>query len=638
MTRVDVRNTELIWPTKYDENGKLAPIERPGPYPFQIVELINAPRIGRKGKHEQLTLYDIWKGEEGSTFEEGWSNKLIWGDNKLVMASLLEKLTGKINLIYIDPPFATGADFKFQIPLGDENEEITKEHSILEEKAYRDTWHQGLSSYLQMLYERIVLMHQLLAENGSMYVHLDWRVVHHVRIMMDEIFGTDNFQREIIWWPNNPSGFKGIAQNWIHDHESLLFYSKSNNYTFNKLWQEYSPAYVKATFVHDDGDGRLYRYRYDRKQYLDESKGVPISDVWDIPFLRQNADERVGFETQKPESLLKRVVKASSNEGDLVADFFCGSGTTLAVAEKMGRRWIGCDLSRYAIHVTRKRLLEIENSQDVEDESEIYNRKARPFEVLNLGKYERQLWQTRTFSNKDEKQILYEYLAFMLRLYGAEPLSGFANIHGKKGNALVFVGAVDSPVTIQEVLDAMKDCKSFGQRELHILGWEWEMGLNDAIQSIADREGIKLKLRIIPNEVLDKEIVHRGDVRFFELAHFKVKINGEMPRNGRTDISEKNVVLKLADFVIPHTDLISEDVKKKIEKWSDWVDYWAVDFSFDNDTFHNGWVSYRTKKNRTMSLTAGPFTYERSGKYKIFVKVIDIFGIDTSQIFEIEVP
>jgi SAM-dependent methyltransferase len=363
------------------------------------------------------------------------------------------------------------------------------------------------------------------------------------------------------------------------------------------------------------------------RQYL--KGGVPPRDWWTIPIINKAAAERFYFSTQKPEALLDRIIKASSNSGDLVADFFCGSGTTLAVAEKLGRRWIGCDLSRYAIHITRKRLLEIAKSKDLSDDQgkKVYGQPAKPFEILNLGKYERQIWQIKTFNNQDEKTILYEYLSFILRLYGAEPIAGFTHVHGKKGNALVYIGAVDTPVTIQEAIDAMNDCKSAQQPELHILGWEWEMGLNDAIQDIAKREGIRLKLRIIPYEVLDKHAVEKGDIRFFELAHFKVDIQTK----------GKTVTLELKDFVIPHTDLIPQEVRDRIKKWTDWIDYWAVDFNFQNDTFNNGWTSYRTKKDRTLKLKAGPYTYAHPGKYKIFVKVIDIFGIDTSQIFEIRV-
>ncbi|MGB4644392.1 MAG: DNA methyltransferase [Dictyoglomaceae bacterium] len=648
MPKIDVKKTELVWLGKYDEDGKLKPVEKPGPYPFQIVEVINKPRTGKE--EPQPALFEIWEGKEGETFEEGWRNKLIWGDNKLVLSSLLDKFAGKINLIYIDPPFATGADFKFKIQVGDGAKEITKEHSIIEEKAYRDTWGKGLDSYLQMMYERLVLMRELLAENGSIYVHLDWHVGHYVKVMMDEIFGYENFRNEIVWHYRT---YQGQVENYFpRKHDVILFYTKSDDYPFRLLkekdftknidyirWQKYlingceirGDNYPKNDSRFDVFIKKWKKEHGNREPTKDDViyrlEGFTVDSVWDIKPVDPKRLDRI-METQKPEELVERIIKASSNPGDIVADFFCGSGTTLAVAEKLGRRWIGSDLSRYAVHITRKRLLEIENSKDLMDETgkKRYGQKARPFEILNLGKYERQLWQVKTFTGKDEKQALFEYLAFILKLYGAEPISGFTHIHGKKGKALVYVGAVDSPVTIQEVLDAIKDCKKVEQKELHILGWEWEMGLNDAIQEIAKKENIKLKLRIIPKEVLEQEAVRKGDIQFFELAYFKVDIK---PKG-------RDVELELKDFVIPHTDLIPDEVKDKIKKWTDWIDYWAVDFDFKNDTFNNGWTSYRTKKDRTLNLKA-THTYEKSGKYKIFVKVIDIFGIDTSQIFEVEV-
>ncbi len=651
MPKININKTELVWLGKYDEEGKLNPVEKSGPYPFQIVEVINKPRTGEE--EPQQTFFEMWEGKEGDTFEEGWRNKLIWGDNKLVMSSLLEKFAGKINLIYIDPPFATGADFKFKIQVGEEADEITKEHSVIEEKAYRDTWGRGLDSYLQMMYERLVLMKELLAENGSIYVHLDWHVGHYVKVMMDEIFGYENFRNEIVWWYKG-GALTGVQKQYPRKHDTLLFYTKGENWVFNQpRYEEISDDMIQrwGKYLDTEGKIRFGQIKHEKPTYSRlynkfikefgrkptdndiawEVKGSIVRDVWDdIPEVRQNPryEEALAFDTQKPEALLKRIILASSNPGDLVADFFCGSGTTLAVAEKLGRRWIGCDLSRYAIHITRKRLLDIENSKDLTDEEgkRKYGKKARPFEILNLGKYERQLWQVKTFTNKDEKQALLEYLAFILKLYGAEPISGFTHIHGKKGNALVYVGAVDSPVTIQECIDAIKDCKSQGGKELHILGWEWEMGLNDAIQEIAKKEGVKLKLRIIPMDVLDSEAVKKGDIRFFELAHFKVDIKTK----GR------EVEVELKDFVIPHTDLIPKEVGDKIKKWTDWIDYWAVDFDFKNDTFNNGWTSYRNKKDRTLNLKA-THTYEKPGTYKVFVKIIDIFGIDTSQIFDVEV-
>jgi DNA modification methylase len=559
------------------------------------------------------------------------------------MSSLLEKFAGKIDLIYIDPPFATGADFTVDVEIGENGKEIHKEHSIIEEKAYRDTWGQGVDSFLQIMYERLTLMKDLLSEKGILYIHVGIQVNHMIRCILSEIFGDKNEIGEIIWSYGTPSGGRAAANKIIKAHEYIISYAKNyGKHIYNKMYLDYNNKYINERFVFNDKDGRRYRTRGRsngtvEKQYLDESKGVPLSTVWsDIKqiyaqHLIKRAIEDTKYPTQKPEALLERIIKASSKEGDLVADFFCGSGTTCAVAEKLGRRWIGVDLGRYAIHTTRKRLLEIEHSKSLTKDGSIgspskYGKKARPFEILNLGKYERQFWSVKAFGKKDEKQALYEYLAFILKLYSAEPIAGSSHIHGKKGNALVYIGAVDAPVTIQEVTDALKDTKDMGQKELHVLGWEWEMGLNDAIQEVAKQMGVRLKLRIIPMDAIDPQATGKGDVKFFELAYFKTEIE----TNGL------KVKVKLEDFVIPHTDLIPPDVKESIKKWSDWIDYWAVDFEFANDTFNNSWTSYRTKQERKLRLEAD-HEYTKPGTYKVFVKIIDIFGIDTSQVYEIKV-
>lgn len=572
----------------------------------------------RQERMEYRRLFETWDAKEGETFEDGWKNKLIWGDNKYVMSALLEKFAGKIDLIYIDPPFATGADFSFTTQIGDDDLPITKEQSIIEEKAYRDTWGKGIESYIEMMQERLILMKELLSEKGSIYVHCDWRVTAYIRLVLDEVFGKNNFQREIIWSFDTKSGYKSAVDNWIRSHDTILYYVKdSSSKRFNKQYEVYDEEYLKR-FKKKDADGRLYRD--DRgngiKQYLDELKGVAVPDVWrDIKSFQQAATsaEYLGYPTQKREALLKRIIEASSNKGNLIADFFCGSGTTLAVAEKLGRRWIGCDLGRYAIHVTRKRLMEIEN--------------CKPFEVLNLGKYERQVWQDVSF-NGNQQTVLYEYIAFILKLYGVEPISGFSNIHGKNCKALVHVGSVDAPVTIDEIIATLKECASTGVKELHVLGWEWEMGLHELIEKEAKREGVKLVLKLIPNEVMEAEAVRKGDVRFFDMAYLKTNIK----TNGNHEAT-----VELTDFVIPNTELIPDEVRDKIRKWSDFVDYWAVDFNFQCDTFMNQWTSYRTRQDRTLKLKSDPYIYEKPGKYRILVKVIDIFGIDTSQAFEIKV-
>lgn len=574
-------STQLSWKDKRTEVDRVS-------LPFQPVEVINEPR--------EKTLFTRAQAESP------WQNKLIWGDNKYIMASLLSEFAGKINLIYIDPPFATGANFDVPIKVGDL--EWTKEQSVIEELAYKDTWGKGLDSYLQMMYDRLVLMRELLAENGSIYVHLDWRVVQHLRLILAEIFGEQSFQREIIWWPNNPSGFKGAANIWIRDHETLLFLSKSSDFVFNKIYQEYSDAYIKATFVHDDGDGRLYRWRYDRKQYWDESKGVPVSDVWDIPYLRQNARERIGFPTQKPESLLERLIKASSNEGDLVADFFCGSGTTGAVAEKLGRRWIMADLSKWAVHVTRKRLLDIPH--------------CKPFEILNLGSYEKYKFRENGIESRRK------YIKFVLGLYRAEPVTGYRSLHGSKAGRMVHIGEIDSIVTAREVTEALKESSSIGASALDVLGWDFEMGLNGLVEQIGSQYAVQARLVLIPREATEVREPARSDVRFFDLNYLDLAYI----------VKGKDLTIELKDFIIANPEYVPDDVKVRIKRFTDYIDYWAVDFDYKNDTFRNGWQSFRTRKHPALA-TSCYHNFDTPGKYQVLVKVVDIFGNDTNKLIEV---
>ncbi|MCP4405895.1 MAG: site-specific DNA-methyltransferase [bacterium] len=661
MATIDISKTELVWPGKYNEDGTRKEVPKVK-LPFQVIETINESRATREAKKQprQISLFDVYEGKEGDSFEEGWKNKLIWGDNLLVMGSLLEKFAGKIDLIYIDPPFATGADFSFSVQIGEESIKLDKEQSIIEEKAYRDTWGRGIDSYLQMIYDRLMLIRELLNEKGSIYVHLDWHVGHYIKSVLDEVFGWENFRNEIIWKRSSAHSDSNTCGN---AHDTMFLFSKGEQFTWNSQYQQYDSTYIASHYGKTDeqgrrfGDfdlsakglqgggyyyewngiydnwrcpvetmqqheqqGRLYytkpgRPRY--KRYLDEMPGMSLQDLWlDIPPVNSQAAERLAYITQKPERLLERIIKASSDEGDLVVDFFCGSGTTLAVAEKLSRRWIGCDLGRFAIHTTRKRLLGIEN--------------CKPFEILNLGKYERQYWQGVTFGKGKTvtEQSLYEYLAFILKLYGAQPLAGLAHLHGKKGKALVHIGAVDVPVTIDEINAALEECLQLKQTELHIVGWEWEMGLNDLMVTEAKKRGVKLLLLQIPREVMEQQAVDKGDVRFFELAYLEVEIQ---------TTEKQTAVLTLKDFVIPNTELIPDEVRQKITKWSDYIDYWAVDWDFQHDTFMQGWVTYRTRKNRTLALTSDAHTYEKPGTYRILVKVIDIFGNDTSQVFEVEV-
>ncbi len=638
----EITRTELVWPGKYDENGKRKEVERVS-LPFQVIERVNESRATRVAKESRnMTLFDYMTPDPAETFEEGWRNKLIWGDNLLVMSSLLDQFAGKVDLIYIDPPFATGADFSVSVLIGDKGEELHKAPSVVEEKAYRDTWGDGLGSYLSMVRDRLVLVRDLLAPNGSLYVHLGVGVSHSVKLLLDDIFGPEHFRSEVVWhyrrWTNTSDTYQQM-------HDVILYYAKSETPLFNKvdiaptesqqavIDKGYNVNKVPAKgggkvlqlLVYDRekvdslaAAGRLDLTKYGRVVYREHSLTV-ANDVWtDIQYLHSQAIERTGYDTQKPEELLSRITSISSSPGDLIADVFAGSGTTLAVAEKLGRRWIGCDLGRFAIHTTRKRLLGIEG--------------CKPFEVLNLGRYERQYWSSATFGTERRGggvTSIFEYVAFVLKLYRASPAVGLQHLHGRVGAAFVHVGAVDAPVTIDEIAACIAECVALKAAELHILGWEWEMGLHDPMTDEAKARGVKLVLRQIPREVMERQAADKGDVTFFELAYLDVDVQPTKAKH--------QVVATLRDFVIPNPELVPDEVRDKITKWSDYVDYWAVDWDFADDTFMQGWVTYRTRKDRTVALCSDPHTYHGPGDHAVMVKVIDIFGNDTSRIITVKV-
>jgi len=333
MAKIEITKTELVWPGKYNEDGTLKEVPRVS-LPFQVIETVNESRATREAEKGgvQQTLFDIWEGKEGDTFEAGWRNKLIWGDNLLVMGSLPEKFAGKIDLIYIDPPFATGADFSFTAEIGEKGHEIVKDQSVIEEKAYRDTWGAGVTSYLGMMSARLKLIHDLLADNGSLFLHCDWHVGALLRQLLDESFGSDAFLNEIVWHYRK---WSTKSRNFQRNHDTIFWYAKNPD----------SPKRVfNIVEFQDQSEGTLRRWKGKKQKAVfdeegnriatsekDDSTGAPLADVWYVSIINPAAQERVGYPTQKPEDLLSRILNHCSNPGDLVADFFCGSETTLAV-------------------------------------------------------------------------------------------------------------------------------------------------------------------------------------------------------------------------------------------------------------------------------------------------------------------
>ena len=331
--------------------------------------------------------------------------------------------------------------------------------------------------------------------------------------------------------------------------------------------------------------------------------------------------ENLRYPTQKPESLLERIIESSSNPSDLVLDCFCGSGTTAAVAEKLGRRWITCDLGRFAIHTARKRFLAIEG--------------VKPFVVQNLGKYERQQWQRAEFGENAEA-ITQSYRDFILSLYRARPISGYVWLHGVKNGHMVHVGGVDAPISVGDVAQIAAEFKrSRGtgkdaptQNSVDILGWDFAFELNEVGKQQAALAGVDVHFVRIPREVLEKKAVEQGDIKFFELAALSVDVVQ----------SGKGITLSLKDFIIPLDD-VPQEVQAAITHWEQWIDYWAVDWDNKGDTFHNQWQSYRTRKAKMLQrqIAAPPGTYKEPGEYKVVIKVIDILGNDTTKTVKVNI-
>lgn len=734
----DAREVELLW------NGKTNEVTNTV-LPFQVIEQIDEPRSDER-IGLQSTLFD----DSGRQLT-GWTNKLIWGDNKLVLSSLANgpmrkeiEAQGGLKLIYIDPPFDVGADFSMQLKIGDGNDEesFTKKPSVIEEIAYRDTWGKGADSFIAMIYERLRLMVNLLADDGNIFVHCDYRVSGYMRLVLDEVFGGNNFKNEIIWRRANS---KTPTNKLAVIHDTILYYSKNESHTFNPLFHEHRAEYINTKYIYEEG-GRKYRlqgmygkgqgppmrfgdrgllspppgshWRWTQKRidealeqgiivfskdgsgkpgfkdFLDTKKGIPLQTIWnDIPDVNSQALERLDYPTQKPEKLYERILELGSNKDDLVADFFVGSGTLPSVAEKMGRKWIASDLGKFGIHTSRKRMIDVQRKLKKDGID------FRAFEILNVGRYERENYLTVNDDLRAEEKAQQalrkekEFVKLIIAAYKAEPVESFVNVVGKKRDRLVAVGPISTPVSSKQVEDIVSECKDKGITKVDILGFDYEMGLDFYAYA---SQGIDVAFKVIPREVFDKKAVERGHVKFYDVAFIEAKPIVKGP------INKKEITIELTDFSVYYnqddsgevaealrpgglkvivengqvvkvskdkdSDIISKEVLTK--KWSDWIDYWAVDFDFSSRKemirvpkthgdnlfskgniqdlleyeeiwtgdyiFDNEWQSFRTKKNRELELTTAAKEVGR-GKYKVAIKVVDIFGNDTTRVIEVEV-
>jgi len=745
----DKNEVELVW------NGKTRDVCTTV-LPFQTLEHIDEPRAETKTQED---LFDS-RGRQ----LRGWTNKLIWGDNKLILSSLKAGAlrqqiedAGGLKLIYIDPPFDVGADFSMDIEIGGET--FHKEANLLEQIAYRDTWGRGADSFISMLYERLILMRDLLAADGSVYVHLEPDVGNLIRAVMDEIFGRDCLRTEIAWKRTSSHG--NVSQTFGEIWESIYYYSRSaETWTWNQQYVPFDKSYIESHFtgVEKDGrrfttsdlvnpgyrpnlcyefrgykphrngwkisrekmeqldkEGRLYfpedkDGRIRLKRYLEETPGQIAQNLWtDISPINSQAHESEGYATQKPEALLERIIRSSSNEGDLVADFFVGSGTTAAVAEKLGRKWIATDLGKFSVHTTRKRLIGVQREKKAAEQD------FRAFEVLNLGRYERQAYLNvgGRLSGTQKEQALArkesEFRELILRAYKAAGLNGSEGnsgqdgfFHGARNGRLVVIGPINLPVGRLFVEEVITECRKRGASRVDILAFEFEMGLFPAVLEEARGKGIDLAPKYIPAEVFDKRAVDKGQVVFHDVSFVEATPRYDKKR-------KLAVAIELTDFSVYYTQGAAEAAiaamkegksevmceqgqlykvsknkdgiitKEKLTKhWTDWVDYWAVDFNYMSRReiirvpvgtglggvaslpgfeppqgtltlpdfeerwtggyiFENEWQSFRTRQNREIELTTAVHTYDRAGRYTVAVKVIDIFGNDTMTLVPVNV-
>lgn len=565
-----------------------------------------------------------------------WMNRLVYGDNLLTMQALLAgdpqtglpSLRGKVDLIYIDPPFDSKADYRTKVVLPGLN--LQQKPTVIEQFAYADTWEEGTISYLKMIYKRLVLMKELLSSNGCIYVHIDWHVGPYVKTILDDIFGKENFVNEIVW--SYSWGIRTDSR-WNRKHDTIYMYSKSaENIKFN------ANEVLEERQVSESTANRL---KYKGALIKDGNKGrgdselaLP-SDVWYIATINGMAKERLNYATQKPEALLERIIKASSNEGDLVCDFFGGSGTTAAVAERLGRRWITCDIGKPAALVMRKRFIDQE---------------VNPFLYQSIGDYQKE-----AFHNNKKLRRVGDLSQVVLGLFGALPFSpeqvsdrNFGYVKGTRNLVMV-----DSPkrlttaATVRRAVEAKASLLGGDWDKVIVLGWNFAFDISQAIEKYKNSN---VEVLVIPPDLLDKlskkgfkKLIADKTVRFSSLQYLvvnpvEVTVNG----NGEDelDISLSNYVLLSPDN-IPLDDKDKENLQKVMEQDPlSLIEYWSIDPDYDGDTFRSTWQDYRENVDNDSdplhcvysTRIAMPHKDER----KVCVKAVDVFGFESQVILDVK--
>jgi len=620
-----------------------------------------------------------------------WLNRLVYGDNLLALQALLAgdvqtempSMRGKIDLIYIDPPFDSKADYRTKIHLP--ATDIEAKPTVIEQHAYSDTWKNGTVSYLEMMVPRLILMRELLSEQGSIYVHIDWHIGHYIKVIMDEIFGKDNFHNEIVWRRTFAHGDVGQgAKHLGRLHDVILSYSKSEKYILNLIYTPYSKEYIEKHFRYVDektgrkfqsvsltapggaakgnpyyeflGVKRFWQYTKEnmnklleegkiyqtkpgnvprKKMFLDEAKGIPLQDIWmDIAPVQGQAKENLDYATQKPQMFMDRIIKLASNEGSIVADFFAGSGTTGAVAEKLGRKWIMSDLGKPACMTMRKRLID----QD-----------TKPFLYQSIGDYQKEQFEKSAF------RTIGDLSHVIINLYGALPFplqEGVPNNLGyiKQSKTLV---VVDSPskMTGYNTLKKAQELRAGfmgGWDKVVVLGWNFVTDIGKVLENIKDD---KLEVLVIPPDLLDQlktkasynKLIKTGKIKFSSLQYLTIKPI-KVKQGKENDIIE----VELDNYTLLSPDALPLDQKnkEKLEKVMGddplaLIEYWSIDPDYDGETFRSKWQDYRQNTFNDED----PFRVVKKaklevpkvkGKRKVCVKAVDVFGFESVAVREVK--
>ncbi len=554
-----------------------------------------------------------------SGYPENWINRLILGDNLYILKALLKDFRGKIKLIYIDPPFATEGNFSYKVQIKhSEKSKGGREEKEIMERAYKDKWGGTLSSFLTMLRKRLLIMKELLSNDGSIYIHIDYHSSHYVKVLMDEIFGPENFQREITWNTQalNVAGFKVQARNWIRASDTLLFYTKSDKFTFNKQFIPRDKTFIDKHYKKEDEKGRYRITRRGNKVYLGEDPGDPVTTVWnDILSFNYVAPanlEGEGYPTQKPEALLARIIEASSNEGDLIADFFCGSGTMAVAAEKLGRRWICCDLSRYGIHIARKRVLDIVELKGYKMKD--YVRPFRPFMLQTLKDYQlAKLSDESVYENQD-------YVKILSNMLGITREESYAPFFYVKDTSIVYLNPPDTDLTkehLQEIIVNSKKIADFNNLDINI--WDISDNVYKIVEELIKQESMEIRIKKLPDDLVDNLMNETYRPKLYDIYACKIGL--------KVSDENKKVLIKLLNIDIEHNEFVNDKIKQKAKDYSDYIDYWTIDYDYNGKEFRPEWFSFKTRKRRSIELTS-THEYGASGEPTILIKIVDIFGND----------